>query len=148
MKKLLLTSLVILLLAGMTGCSKEETVKIEEHDWNLTFVLSSEDGRVLGCVPEHYEAHKEDESIKEIDLDCVASDGKYIIVDVTNNTEYNGTYEIMEEDKESVIYTLNSEDGTGMAVTSITKGDDGSRTPTLILSIDGYDINFQSETLE
>ena len=51
-------------------------------------------------------------------------------------------------DKESVIYTLNSEDGTGMAVTSITKGDDGSRTPTLILSIDGYDINFQSETLE
>lgn len=47
-----------------------------------------------------------------------------------------------------IIYTLASEDGTGMAVTSITKGDDGSRTPTLILSIDGYDINFQSETLE
>lgn len=60
-------SLVILLLSGMTGCSKEETVKIEEHDWNLTFVLSSEDG---------------------------------------------------------------------------------SRTPTLIISLDGYDINFQSETLE
>ena len=148
MKKLLLIGLVILLLAGMTGCSKEETVKIEEHDWNLTFVLSSEDGRVLGCAPKHYEAHKEDESIKEIDLDCVVSDGKYTIVDVTNNTEYSGTYEIMEEDKESVIYTLTSEEGTGMAVTSITKGDDGSRTPTLILSIDGYDINFQSETLE
>jgi len=78
----------------------------------------------------------------------VVSDGKYTIVDVTNNTEYSGTYEIMEEDKESVIYTLTSEEGTGMAVTSITKGDDGSRTPTLILSIDGYDINFQSETLE
>jgi len=46
MKKLLLIGLVILLLAGMTGCSKEETVKIEEHDWNLTFVLSSEDGGV------------------------------------------------------------------------------------------------------
>lgn len=148
MKKLLLIGLVILLLAGMTGCSKEETVKIEEHDWNLTFVLSSEDGRVLGCAPKHYEAHKEDESVKEIDLDCVVSDGKYTIVDVTNNTEYSGTYEIMEEDKESVIYTLTSEEGTGMAVTSITKGDDGSRTPTLILSIDGYDINFQSETLE
>lgn len=51
----------------MTGCSKEETVKIEEHDWNLTFVLSNEDG---------------------------------------------------------------------------------SRTPTLIISLDDYDINFQSETLE
>ena len=60
-------SLVILLLSGMTGCSKEETVKIEEHDWNLTFVLSNEDG---------------------------------------------------------------------------------SRTPTLIISLDDYDINFQSETLE
>ena len=95
MKKLLLTSLVILLLAGMTGCSKEETVKIEEYAWNLTFVLSSEDGRVLGCAPEHYEAHKEDESIKEIDLDCVVSDGKYTIVDATNNTEYNGTCLLM-----------------------------------------------------
>ena len=78
----------------------------------------------------------------------MASDGEYTIVDATNNTEYNGTYEIMEEDKESVVYMLTLEDGTGMAVTSITKGDDGSRTPTLILSIDGYDINFQSETLE
>ena len=67
MKKLLLIGLVILLLAGMTGCSKEETVKIEEHDWNLTFVLSS---------------------------------------------------------------------------------DDGSRTPILIISMDGYDLNFQSEELE
>lgn len=148
MKKLLLVSLVILLLAGMTGCSNEETVKIEEYDWNLTFVLSSEDGRVLGCAPEHYEAHKEDKNIKEIDLDCVASNGKYTIVDATNDTEYTGTYEIMEEDKESVIYTLTSEEGTGMAVTSITKGDDGSKTPTLIISLDGYDINFQSETLE
>ena len=54
----------------------------------------------------------------------------------------------MDKEKESVIYTLTSEEGTGMAVTSITKGDDGSRTPTLILSFDGYDINFQSETLE
>ena len=148
MKKLLLTSFVILLLAGMTGCSNEETVKIEEYDWNLTFVLSSEDGRVLGCAPEHYEAHKEDESIKEIDLDCVTSDGKYTIVDATNDTEYSGTYEIMEEDKESVIYTLTSEDGTGMAVSSITKGDDGSKTPTLIISSNGYDIYFLSETLE
>ena len=148
MKKLLLAGLLVVLLAGVAGCAKEETVKIEEYDWKLTFVLSSEDGKVLGCAPEHYEAHKEDESIKEIDLDCVVSDGKYTIVDAATNTEYNGIYEIMDKDKESVIYTLTSEEGTGMAVTSITKGDDGSRTPTLILSFDGYDINFQSETLE
>lgn len=148
MKKLLLTSLVILLLAGMTGCSKEETIKIDEHDWNLTFVLSSEDGRVLGCAPEHYEAHKEDENIKEMNLDCVVSDGEYTITEVTNNTEYSGAYEVMEENKDSVIYSLTSEEGTGMAVTSITKGDDGSRTPTLIISMGGYDLNFQSEELE
>lgn len=148
MKKLLLTSLTILLILGMVGCSKAETVKIEGHDWDLTFVLSSEDGRVLGCAPEHYEAHKEDENIKEMNIDCVIADGKYTIVDIINDTEYSGTYEIIEEDKESIIYTLTSEEGTGMAVTSITKGDDGSRTPTLVISLDGYDINFQSEELE
>lgn len=54
----------------------------------------------------------------------------------------------MEENKDSVIYSLASEEGTGTAVTSITKGDDGSRTPTLIISMDGYDLNFQSEELE
>lgn len=51
MKKLLLAGLMVFLLAGSTDCSKEETVKIDEHDWNLTFVLSSEDGRGLGCAP-------------------------------------------------------------------------------------------------
>lgn len=136
------------LFAGMTGCSKEETVKIDEYDWNLTFVLSSEDGTVLGCAPEHYEVHKEDENIKEMNLDCVVSDGKYTIVDHTNDAEYSGTYEILEEDKESVIYTLTSEEGTGMAVTSITKADDGSRTPTLIISMGDYDLNFQSEEID
>ena len=67
MKNLLLAGFMVFLLVGSTGCSKEETVKIDEHDWNLTFVLSS---------------------------------------------------------------------------------DDGSRTPILIISMDGYDLNFQSEELE
>ena len=89
-----------------------------------------------------------DENIKEMNLDCVVSDGEYTITDVTNNIEYGGTYKVMEENKDSVIYSLISEEGTGMAVTSITKGDDGSRTPTLIISMGGYDLNFQSEELE
>ena len=80
MKNLLLAGFMVFLLVGSTGCSKEETVKIDEHDWNLTFVLSSEDGRVLGCAPEHYEAHKEDENIKEMNLDCVVSDGEYTLL--------------------------------------------------------------------
>ena len=64
MKKILLVGLMVLLLAGAIGCSKEKIVKIDDHDWNLTFVLSGEDGRVLGCAPEHYEAHKEDTNMR------------------------------------------------------------------------------------
>ncbi len=123
MKKLLFTSLMVLILVGMTACSKGEAVKIEGYDWNLTFVLSSEDGKVVGCAPEHYEVHKDDAGIQEMDLDCVVSDGKYTIIDSVNNAEYNGSYEIMEENEESVIYMLTSEHETGMAVTSITKDD-------------------------
>ena len=148
MKKLIFTSLMMLMLVGMAGCSKEEVVKIEGYDWNLTFVLSSEDGKVVGCAPEHYEAHKDDVNIQEMDLDCVVLDGTYTIVDATNNAEYSGTYEIMEEDEESVIYTLTSENETGMAVTSITKDDDGNKTPTLIISMGGYDLNFQSDEIK
>lgn len=148
MKKVLVIGLLICFLAGMTGCSKGEAVRIEDYDWNLTFVLVGEDGRVLGCAPEHYEAHKDDETIQVMDIDCIVSDGKYTIIDVINDKEYSGTYEVLEEDKESVIYTLTGEDVAGMAVTSITKGDDGSKTPTLIVSMDGYDINFQSENIE
>ena len=148
MKKVLVIGLLICLLTGMTGCDKEEVVRIEDYDWNLTFVLSSEDGRVWGCAPEHYEAHKDDETIQVMNIDCIVSDGKYTIIDGTNDKEYSGTYEVLEEDKESGIYTLTGEDAAGMAVTSITKGDDGSKTPTLIVSMDGYDINFQSENIE
>lgn len=148
MKRIILSAMLVFLLVGTTGCSTADPIKIEGHDWHLTFVLSSEDGKVLGCAPEHYEFHKEDEDIKEMDLDCVVSDGTYTIIDATNSTEYSGTYEIMEENKESIIYTLTSGEETGMAVTSITKGDDGSKTPTLIITMDGYDLNFQSEEIE
>lgn len=74
MKKVLVIGLLICLLTGMTGCDKEEVVRIEDYDWNLTFVLSSEDGRVLGCAPEHYEAHKDDETIQVMNIDCIVSD--------------------------------------------------------------------------
>ena len=43
MKKFLLAGFMVFLLVGSTGCSKEETVKIDEYDWNLTFVVSSEE---------------------------------------------------------------------------------------------------------
>ena len=148
MKRIILSAMLVFLLVGTIGCNTEDSINIEGHDWHLTFVLSSEDGKVVGCAPEHYEAHKDDVNIQEMDLDCIVSDGTYTIIDATSSTEYSGTYEIMEENKESIIYTLTSREKTGMAVTSITKGDDGSKTPTLIITMDGYDLNFQSEEIE
>lgn len=145
--------LVVLMLSAlvfsMTGCSSE-SIKIENHDWELTLIQSSKDGSVIGCASEHYEMHKEIEGLIVVDLECSAKNGNFTITDETNNQSYHGNYE--ESDVisvESTTYSIATTENTGTAVTSITKSDydidEGDKIPTLIITIGDYTLNFQAE---
>ncbi len=49
---------------------------------------------------------------------------------------------IKHESKDSVIYNVVIGEDTGTAVSSVTKADDGSEAPTLIIMIDEYSPKF------
>lgn len=145
MKKLGIIILSTALMTGLMGCGneKKELVYMESYDWNIT-TIQSENGEIIGGYYEYIE-EIEDKNATEIRLSCFAQDGDFTIEDYTNIDYYEGSYEIVEEKKETVIYNITIGENTGSAVTSITKEDDGSKTSTLVMTIDGYTLNFQAE---
>lgn len=149
MKKLcLFLSFILVLTLALAGCSSDG-VKIEGHQWKLTLVQSGEDGSIVACGSEHYEMHKEIEDIIVVDLECSVNYGKFTIQDKTNNKKYEGTYKLSSTNPDGAIYELKTAANRGMAVTANTEYTDhkGTKTytPTLIITLGDYSLNFQSE---
>lgn len=148
MKKALPLFLIVALLVGLVGCSSE-SVQIEDHEWELTLIQSTDDGSVIGCASEHYEMHKEIDDIIVVDLTCSAADGAFTIKDRTNNSSYEGTYAVKDKGTDSTIYTITTASSSGTAVTSVTTADSygttATETPTLIITIGEYTLSFQAE---
>lgn len=147
-KKISLFALVAVLVLSLVGCSSQ-TLKIEGHDWELTLIQSTEDGSIIGCASEHYEMHKDIENMIVVDLVCTAKDGSLTITDKTNNQSYEGTYTLADSTLESTMYNIVLGEENGTAVSSYTEYEEGAantkKTPTLIISIGNYALNFQSE---
>lgn len=149
MKKIcFILSAVLVLTLVLTGCSSDG-VKIEGHQWKLTLVQSGEDGSIVACGSEHYDMHKEIENIIVVDLECSVKNGKFTIQDKTNNKTYEGTYKLSSTNPDGAIYELSTSTNDGMAVTANTEYTDHkgtkSYTPTLIITLGDYSLNFQSE---
>lgn len=138
MKKLsvLLASLIILL----CGCSGSDVPEIDEYLWTMSTVQSADaNGQAIAIGPDGSSTL---DTAVELELTCQAASGKLTFTDKTNNQTYTGTYKRTDTDSQSVIYevTVGSSDGT--AVVSMTTYQDGSQTPTLIISLADYTLNF------
>lgn len=148
MKKAFSLILVTVLLICFGGCSSE-AIKIEGYEWNLTLIQSNEDGSIIGCGSAYYEEHKDIENIIAVDLVCSAENGNFTITDKTNNASYNGNYKTDNSSGNSTIYSITTATNNGTAVSSLTKSNDGSNkaenTPTLIITIGNYVLNFQAK---
>lgn len=144
-KRLCSVFISIVLAMALAACGSNEVWSIEHYDWELTLIQSNEDGSVIGCASEHYEAHREIEGLIVADIVCTAESGNFTITDQTNNKSYHGNYEVSEESSKSTIYSITTTESTGTAVVSYTEYDDGTKTPTLIITIGDYLLNFQSE---
>jgi hypothetical protein len=146
MKKIISVIFVGMILLGLVGCGSKEAVTIEGYDWELTLIQTQEDGSIVGCATEYYEAHKEIEGLIVVDLTCSAENGSFTITDKTNEKAYTGTYTVNEKDVETIIYDVTTSSNEGMAVTSVTKDDNGGETPTLIIRFGDYALNFQASS--
>ena len=142
MKKILPVIMIAILILALGGCSSQ-AVTIENHTLKLTFIQSTEDGAIIGCASDYYEDHKDIENLIVVDLACDAPGTYFTIIDKTNHNTYYFNYAVKEENSETIIYDVTSDINTGMAVTSVTKADDGTETPTLIITIGEYTLNFQ-----
>lgn len=143
MKKAISLILIAILMFTLGACGYN-AVEIEDHEWRLTIIQSTEDGAIIGCAPEYCEEHKDIENLTVIDLICTASKSRLTISDKANNNNiYELNYQIKEKNSETVIYDVSSDTDSGLAVTSVTKTDDNSETPTLIITIGEYALNFQ-----
>lgn len=137
-----LSVLLCLLLLLLAGCgSKDSTVpKIEDYSWQMTTVQSMEaEGQAVAYGPGNESTL---ESAVEILLTCTAADGTITLTDETNGQTYSGTYKLTETDQQTSTYEVTVGETEGMAVVSMTTYHDDSQTPTFIISLGNYALNF------
>lgn len=141
-----LSVLLCLLLLLLAGCgSKDSTVpKIEDYSWQMTTVQSMEaEGQAVAYGPGNESTL---ETAVEILLSCTAADGMITLTDETNGQVYSGTYKLTESDHQSSTYEVTVGETEGMAVVSMTTYHDDSQTPTFIISLGDYALNFFPST--
>ena len=144
MKRLsVLLCLLLLLLAGC-GSTDSTVPKIEDYSWQMTTAQSIEaEGQAVAYGPGNDSTL---ETAVEILLSCTAADGTITLTDETNGQTYSGTYKLTETDQQTSTYEVTVGETEGMAVVSMTTFHDDSQTPTFIISLSDYALNFFAAT--
>lgn len=133
--------IAVLLLVCLAGCSSTPKFPIDRYSWEMTTVQSGEKGSVIACSAELADRN---EGAEVIALTCKAEDGYISVADLTDSETYTGEYRVTETSSKATIYEIKIGDTTGHAVTSMTTYRDESESPTLIISIGDYALNFQA----
>lgn len=145
MKKIFSFSLIISLILVCVGCGNNDTIKIDSTTWEMTTVQATESGSVIAyneSIP-NSDGLYENADVSQITVQ--AENGVFKLNDVTSGASYNGTYKVIKTGYEAIVYTISIDGKDGNAVTGLTKYDDGSQIPTLIITVDDYTINFQAK---
>ena len=146
MKKGLVLAFSLLLIC-VAGCSNLKNVPIDAYVWKITVIQEktkiqeNQKGDVIACAPEFISSYK---GAAEIDLTCEAQNVSFTITDARSNQSYKGQYRLEERSPEGTIYEIKLGEATGYAVTGMTTYLDNNQTPTFIINIGDYVLNFQS----
>ncbi len=145
MRKIIISLIIaVSMILTLSSCGGE--VKFEGHERRLSTVQSSENGQVIAYSPTSLfggAVAYPDAVIMEMSL--IADDGKITVFDETNDKSYEGTYSLdgITPDSRNYIITIDGERGyTGVTMTTYA---DGSKTPTLPITLDGYSLCFYAE---
>ncbi len=131
----------------LMGCNSSQRVSIDAYYWRMTTVQGpeGENGAIIACPAAQADIY---EGAEILELTCEAKDGSLTLTDLTNNESYTGTYRAMQKSPRDILYEITMADETGHAVTALTTYFDGGESPTLIISLGGYDINFTGTASE
>lgn len=116
---------------------------IEAHTWVLSFAQQADPFFVVAHNPE-YDFSDDDSNIfvfsKEIELTCVAKDGKLTLTDKTNGKTYEGTYTVTSWNRssgQSYAIVINGKKGTANISSRFNR--------TLFISLGDYYLNFEKQ---
>lgn len=133
--------ILCLVMACLTGCFQSVKVPIDSYSWEMTTIQGNGDGGVVACAPELLQ---QNEGAQALVLRCQAQDGVLTLTDATNKQGYSGTYRVEQAAPEATTYQIAIGDAAGYAVTGMTTFLDGSQSPTFIINIGGYALNFHA----
>ena len=115
---------------------------IETHTWVLTSAQQADAPHFVAAHKKGYDLSNDESNLfafsKEIELTCVAKDGKLTITDKTNNKIYEGTYKVTAWGRflgQSYTVVIDGKEGTS----NIRSGFDR----TLLISVGDYYLNFE-----
>ena len=143
MKKIVsILLLAATLMFALSACGTEKP-KIEDYEWKMRTIAHIEGEQlVYDAAAEESTTHPE---AKIIEMTLVAKDGKITITDFTNNKTYEGTYTVSGRNPEGTDYHITIDGKSGYAGVAMTTYADGSKEPTLPISLDGYSMYFYAE---
>lgn len=138
MKKALCTAISFLLLILLSGCGNASAPKIEDYAWKISSVVCTRDGgSVTVAVEDGDELYPE---ATVVDMTLYAKDGRLTLTDSTGGTSCDGTYAAESHGVDSTVYRITLNGTVGYATASFTSYSDGSKTPTLPISLGDYSI--------
>ncbi len=147
MKKVIALILSFALSVCLVACGNNYECAIDGYTWTMTTIQSLKtNGDVVAYAPHDATFDKDTyPTAVPVDMTCMGKDGSFHIIDKTNGTTYSGNYEVAEKDLTATIYKIVIGENIGRAVVSSTNYQDGTKIPTLIVSIGDYSLNFQSK---
>lgn len=130
----------VLTIFCLNGCGSSAKVSIEDYQWEITTIQDNDNGAVVACSDDNTDLFPD---ASEIDMFCTTDSKELTLTNQTDDQTYSGTYTKDSSEPDSVIYSIQIGEDSGMAVCAWTTYQDGSKTPTLILSIGNYTLNFE-----
>jgi hypothetical protein len=138
MKKIIPVLFILILAMIFSSCGKDE-IKIEDYEWRLRTAANLEKEGLIVAVGEKSESYPD---AKVLDVVLTAKDGELVITDKTNDEIYVGAYEEMLITESSEDYKIIIKGKNGYATVAYTTYADGTKEPTLPITIGGYDMYF------
>lgn len=143
LNKLGLLVISVLGLVFLVGCSSNNVPKIDEHTWELVTVQSREaEGQVIAYSSDNSDTF---ENAVEVNLECTAKNGEISLIDKMQDNTYSGSYDVLSTDRQSLIYKIIVDGTEGTGVSSMTTYSDENQTPTFIVSLGDYTLNFMAK---
>ncbi len=147
MKKIITFILLALLSVGLVACGNTPKYAVDDYVWAMVTIQSvEENGDFIAYAPFDDTFQKDTyPNAVALDMTCDAKQGLFSVSDKTNNQTYEGTYKLTDNSSKTTIYEVVIGEKSGNAVISTTNYQDGTKTPTMILSIGNYVLNFQAK---